>query len=211
MIIDYRKAVHPDCGKKYYIHNDIIVTPFWTEEFCQTIIDLADMHEADFKKNIYFKGGEQSKKGIGWHDILMDQISQPLFEEFVKQYQTMICPLLSEVYECGDFVTGWFSPYIIKYDQIGQENNLHNDASLVTLNIKLNNDYQGCELLFPRQQFNSKDVPTGYAMIWPSAVSHPHVTTPLTLGRKLSIVSWTWPPEWSKTGIPNNKNLNAFG
>jgi curved DNA-binding protein CbpA len=97
-----------------------------------------------------------------------------------------------------------------KYDQIGQENNLHNDASLVTLNIKLNNDYQGCELLFPRQQFNSKDVPTGYAMIWPSVVSHPHVTTPLTLGRKLSIVSWTWPPEWSKTGIPNIKNLNAF-
>jgi hypothetical protein len=211
MIIDYNKAIHKDCGKEFYVHNDIIVTPFWTEEFCQDIIALSDTYADDFDKNIYFKGGEQSEKGIGWHDILMNQISQPLFEEFVKQYQSMICPLISEVYQGGNFVTGWFSPYIIKYDRIGQENNLHHDASLVTLNIKLNNNYEGCELVFPRQNFNSKDIPPGYAMIWPSTVSHPHVTTPLISGRKLSIVSWTWPPEWSKTGIANQKNLDAFG
>lgn len=211
MIIDYNKAIDPRCGKEFYVHNDIIVTPFWTEEFCQLVIDLADMHHANFNKNIYFKGGTQGKKGIGWHDILLDSISQELFEEFVSQYKRMICPLIGEVYQSGDPVTGWFSPYIIKYDEIGQENNLHNDASLITLNIKLNNDYTGCELIFPRQDFNSKVVPTGHAMIWPSTVSHPHVTTQLTSGRKLSIVSWTWPPEWTKTGIPNNKNLDAFG
>lgn len=211
MIIDFNKAVHPLCGKEFYVHNDIIVTPFWTEEFCENIIALADLHSENFKKNIYFKGGTQHVSGIGWHDILLDTISQEIFEEFVAQYQRMICPLLDKVYQCGDPVTGWFSPYIIKYDQIGQENNLHNDASLITLNIKLNNDYKGCELIFPRQDFNSNVVPTGYAMIWPSAVTHPHVTTPLTAGRKLSIVSWTWPPEWSKTGIQNTKNTDAFG
>ena len=123
MIIDYNKAVHPQCGKEFYVHQDIIVTPFWTEEFCQTIIELSDNHENDFRKNIYFKGGEQGKKGIGWHDILMDQMSVVLFEEFVKQYRNMICPIISEVYQSGNIVTGWFSPYIIKYDQIGQENN----------------------------------------------------------------------------------------
>jgi hypothetical protein len=210
MIIDYNTAIHPQCGKEYYVHNDIIVTPFWTENFCQKIIDLADLYADKFDKNIYFNGGEQAKKGIGWHDILIDQISQPLFEEFVAQYKTLICPLISKVYQSGDFITGWFSPYIIKYNQQGQENNLHNDASLITLNIKLNNDYKGCELIFPRQDFNSKDIPTGYAMIWPSTVSHPHVTTPLISGRKLSIVSWTWPPEWSRSGISNAANSNAF-
>jgi hypothetical protein len=211
MIIDYNKAIHPQCGKEFYVHNDIIVTPFWTEEFCQTMIELADMHGENFRKNIYFKGGTQHETGIGWHDILLDSISQEIFEDFVSQYKKFICPLIEEVYECGDPITGWFSPYIIKYDKVGQENNLHNDASLITLNIKLNNTYEGCELIFPRQNFNSKDVPTGYAMIWPSAVTHPHVTTKLTSGRKFSIVSWTWPPEWSKTGISNQRNIDAFG
>jgi hypothetical protein len=210
MIIDYRKAVHPDCGKKYYLHNDIIVTPFWTEEFCQTIIDLADMYNADFKKNVQFRGGEQYKTGIGWHDISLSKISTVLFEEFVKQYQTLICPLVSEVYQGGDLITGWFSPFIIKYDMIGQQNNLHNDVSLITLNIKLNSNYEGCDLIFPRQDFNSKIVPTGHAMIWPSTVTHPHVTNPLISGRKLSVISWTWPPSWEKEGISNIKNLNAF-
>jgi hypothetical protein len=211
MIIDFNKAVHPQCGKEFYVHNDIIVTPFWTEEFCQTIIDLADMYEADFKKNIFFKGGDQSKTGIGWHDISLNKISTVLFEEFAKQYQTLICPLLSEVYQGGDLITGWFSPYIIKYDMVGQQNNLHNDVSLITLNIKLNSDYEGCDLIFPRQDFNSRTVPTGYAMIWPSTVTHPHVTHPLISGRKLSLISWTWPPAWEKGGIPNLKNSNAFG
>lgn len=210
MILDYNHAIHPQCGKEFYVHKDIIVTPFWTEKFCQSIINLADIHHTNFKKNIYFKGGTQHRSGIGWHDILMSDVSQELFEEFVGHYHRMICPLLDNVYQCGDPITGWFSPYIIKYDQIGQENNLHNDVSLITLNIKLNNDYTGCELIFPRQDFNSKDVPAGYAMIWPSAISHPHVTTPLVSGRKLSIISWTWPPEWHKHGIPHPKNVNAF-
>jgi hypothetical protein len=57
MIIDFNKAVHPQCGKEFYVHNDIIITPFWTEEFCQDMISLADLHAEEFSKNIYFKGG----------------------------------------------------------------------------------------------------------------------------------------------------------
>jgi len=209
MIIDYRKAIDQRCGKEFYVHNDIIVTPFWTEDFCQTMIDLAEINAEKFRKEVSFIGGGQS--GIGWHDVLLNEISNELVEEYVSQYQRLICPLIEEVYECGDPITGWFNPYIIKYDRIGQNNNLHNDVSLITLNIKLNNDYEGCELIFPRQNFNSKDVPVGHAMIWPSTVTHPHVTSDLVNGRKFSFVSWTWPPSWNKDGIPNLKNAVEFG
>ena len=202
--LDFNKGVHPDCGKKFYVHNDIIVTPFWTEEFCKSIIELANQQADNFSKEIVWYGESSKAMGLGWDDIKFDSISQELFQEFVKQYKERIVPLLSQVYTpAAADIKGWFSPYIIRYTQIGQYADLHNDASYITLNVKLNNDYTGCDLVFPRQDFDSKDIPVGHAMIWPSTVSHPHYSTPLEKGSKFSIISWTWPPEWNKQGIEN--------
>lgn len=202
IILDYDNGRHPDSGKLIHCYNDIIITPFWTDEFCKTLIDISKFYNEQFSNNIEFD--RYSEKSLGWFDIRLDYLSPYFFEKYVNHYKRDIIPLLEKVFSnVSSEIDGWFSPYIIKYDEINQKSDLHSDISQITLNIKLNNDYEGCDLYFPRQDFNSKDIPMGYAMIWPSTVTHPHGSTPLIRGEKYSFVSWTWPPTWSENGIKN--------
>lgn len=215
ILLDYNKGIHNKSGQEYEVYDDIIVTPFWTEEFCKDLIQVADFYSEYFKKEIVFP--DKKYKDVGWHDLNVEHISPIFFLEFTRHYKKHLFPILEQVYGVGPVkklsemntflfghVSGWFSPFIIKYDQMGQSARPHNDVSQFTLNIKLNNSYTGAELCFPRQKFSNKDVPLGHAVIWPSAVTHPHLATPLESGIKYSFLSWTWPPNWQKNGIENS-------
>ena len=62
--------------------------------------------------------------------------------------------------------------FIIKYEMDKQrELRVHNDASLVTGSVKLNDDYTGGLLEFPRQKFNNKDIPVGKCLLFVSSNS----------------------------------------
>ena len=67
----------------------------------------------------------------------------------------------------------------------------HNDASMVSGSLKLNEGYQGAELSFPRQHFTNRHVPRGVMLMWPGQVTHPHVCEPLEEGVKYSLTLWT--------------------
>ena len=64
------------------------------------------------------------------------------------------------------------------------------------MNVKLNTDFEGCDLEFPRQGWSNKDVPKGWCFIWPSTITHPHQSKPLTKGVKYTLASWTHPVSW---------------
>ena len=201
-VLDYLGGIHPDCGKEFYVQNDIIVTPFWTKSFCDDLIELSNQMSDQFSKKINW--ATESSYAIGWDDLPIDKISPVLFQEFIGQYKRSIIPLISRVYTYASAdIAGWFVPYILRYDKVGQCADLHHDASSITLNIKLNNDYEGCNLVLPRQKFNAVDIPVGHAIIFPSTVTHPHYSEPLISGTKYSLTSWTWPPSWTATGLKN--------
>ena len=52
-----------------------------------------------------------------------------------------------------------------------------------------NDDFDGGELVFPRQGITIKPEP-GMMVIFPSTFTHPHESTEITRGTKYSIVSW---------------------
>ena len=203
MIIDYKKGIHPDCGKKIEIHNDIIVTPFYTEEFCDEIVKIANYYDNKFESNIkYVAVGTENariknKKESPWKSLYISKVSVFMFEDFVRQYRDYLCPVIEDVF-APEKVKGWFSPFIIKYEE-GDKVGLHHDTSEFTMNVKLNTDYEGADLYFPRQNFNNKDVPKGWCIIWPSTVTHPHETTDLIKGKKYTLASWTHPYSWNLT------------
>jgi predicted 2-oxoglutarate/Fe(II)-dependent dioxygenase YbiX len=60
----------------------------------------------------------------------------------------------------------------------------------VSASVKLNNDYTGAELQFPRQEFSNADLPVGSLIAWPSLVTHPHLSAPITSGVKYSLTIW---------------------
>ena len=74
--------------------------------------------------------------------------------------------------------------------------------SKVTLSVKLNNDYTGGEITFPRQNFTNKDIPVGCALFWPGDVTHPHKITPVVSGTKYTVVGFTLPTQSDNN--PNN-------
>lgn len=204
IVFDYNKAIHPDSGKKYEVINDIIITPFWTEEFCKVMVDASELYQDRFHNFV------QGPAVYAWKDLALNHLSDVTFLYYCRQYKRDLIPIMHKVYDETVEITGWFTPAILRYDKIGNYVAKHYDISLITTNIKLNNDYKGCDLVWPRQQFDSRDVPPGYAMIWPGTVTHPHFSTPLESGKKYSLSSWTWPPAWhpDKSGsIPNTDQL----
>ena len=68
---------------------------------------------------------------------------------------------------------------------------LHTDASLVTGSVKLNDNYVGADLVFPRQNFSNRDIPVGKCLLFPGAVTHGHTCTELTEGVKYSLTMWS--------------------
>jgi len=80
---------------------------------------------------------------------------------------------------------------VIRYALGEQEElRLHHDVAQVSASIKLNDDYEGAELEFPRQGWTNADMPVGTLVTWPSLVTHPHATRPLRSGVKYSLTIW---------------------
>ena len=198
LINDYREAIHPECGKEVEIHKDIIITPFYTAKFCDELVEMATFYREKFIAYITYKKKNTNDMSdeSPWDTLFFSRISHILFEDFCHHYKKYICQAL-EKHFYPENIAGWFSPMIIKYSRKGQNVTLHNDASLFTLNVKLNTDYEGCDVEFPRQGWTNKDLPKGWCMIWPSRVTHPHRAAPLKKGTKYTLSSWTNPIAWT--------------
>ena len=54
-LTNYKKAIHPDCGKKVEIYKDIVVTPFYTEKFCDKLVKIAKFYYQKFDSFFYDK------------------------------------------------------------------------------------------------------------------------------------------------------------
>jgi predicted 2-oxoglutarate/Fe(II)-dependent dioxygenase YbiX len=81
--------------------------------------------------------------------------------------------------------------FVIRYAMGEQEElRMHHDVAQVSASIKLNDDYDGGVLEFPRQKFSNTDVPVGDVIAWPSLVTHPHASSQLTRGVKYSLTIW---------------------
>jgi len=197
LIVDYRKAIHPQCGKEIKTHKDIIITPFYTAQFCDELVKMAKFYTKKFSRDITYGKDhtDEVTDNSPWDTLFFSHISQILFEDFCAHYKKYICPALEKHFH-PENIRGWFSPMIIKYSRKGQKVDLHNDTSLFTLNVKLNTDYEGCDVEFPRQEWTNKDLPKGWCMIWPSKVTHPHKAHPLISGAKYTLSSWTHPMSW---------------
>ena len=210
MIIDYTKGIHPESGKKYTIHNDIIVTPFWTEDFCEELCDVAKFYNNKFHYHYQNTNYNGVQDDLYFNTLFLDHINHWLFQDFTDHYSQSICKVISQEWPQVQ-ITGWFPPFIVRYESTKKDIlKLHNDISFITTVVKLNNEYEGGLLEFPRQEWNNSEVPVGYAQIWPSAITHPHTVTPVTKGTRYAFTSWTWPYEWQAEGIQFDTNRHRL-
>lgn len=94
-----------------------------------------------------------------------------------------------------------FALFAIKYAMDGQTKlPIHHDQSFISGSVKLNDDYEGGLLSFPKQIYDNRHVSVGDIILWPGDITHPHLCTDLLTNEKYALTIWTktcgkWPTQ----------------
>jgi len=187
----FKDGVDKNIGKIEMVGQDAFITPFLTKEYCEHLISLFEDYgfKLDTNKNC---------------DILMHRIKngKDICKSYLKYVEKYIEPKILKVFTSvvkTDHIDGGYRglwdgypiPFCKKWSnkEEGQTKlKLHNDNSLLTLFVKLNEDYDGCETTYPRQNWDTSKLKVGHMIICPGTVTHPHFTTPLKSGVKYTLI-----------------------
>ena len=161
------------------ISDDIICIDFMTPYMCDKMIEIADGHKFDKLSYDKVPGKELRLTEMG------------LWEELEKHWLKTVYDISYKFWEpCH--IYGLRDAFIIRYSMDTQRFlKRHHDASLVTGSVKLNDEYTGGLLEFPRQGITNKDIPVGKCLLFPGQVSHPHLSSELESGVKYSLTIWS--------------------
>ncbi|CAB4570870.1 MAG: hypothetical protein F2545_07475 [Actinobacteria bacterium] len=168
-------------GDAAMVAPEIVQMPFWTPEFCSTVIRAAEA-----------AGGfhQHDDDPVPGCEVSLAAISPRLFEAVEQDIGARMWPAIRQWWPYVDY-HGLRDVFVIRYAMGEQEElRMHHDIAQVSASIKLNDDYEGAELVFPRQEFSNAAVPVGDIVVWPSLVTHPHESKPLRSGVKYSLTVW---------------------
>ena len=161
------------------IGDEMLLVDYKSQEQCQEWIDLAETygdwapHEADPHPT---------------HDIHLKKLG--LMEEADDFFQRL-APLINRHWSPTKHYH-LRKAFLLKYSPDTQTGlTLHNDSSMITGSVKLNDDYDGAILRWPRQQISNADIPVGKMILFPGMVTHGHHVDQLTRGTKYSATFWT--------------------
>lgn len=179
-ILRYDDAVDTD-DEWRTVAPDVLDVPFWTREFCATVIRGAEATGAFTP---------QDGDPVPGHEVSLATISPALFDAVEQHVAAAVMPVVHQVWPFVDY-HGLRDAFVIKYAPGGQtELRVHHDVAQLSGSIKLNDGYDGCRLEFPRQSFDNASIDVGRMLVWPSLVTHPHRAAPLVAGVKYALTVW---------------------
>jgi len=178
----HEQLTSPPVNKLDYkeVAQDVLVTPFLSESQCSNLIykseELGNWGQLDGDK---FPAQEIRLKELGlWRD----------YEMMWKDNLFKIC---EQHWKPVEYM-GLRDAFAMRYAMDTQTSlGFHTDASLITGSVKLNDNYEGATLYFPKQEFNNNDVPVGSCILFPGQVTHGHYVDELQSGVKYSLTMWT--------------------
>ena len=169
---------------------DIFTAPLWTPERCQEIIKIAEENGGGFTPMA-------PRDKYQTQDVVLSEGNNPVTARLWKEMLPNLMCLENSIRE--EWWTNQVSMgtdfryygFIVKYEMGVQESlRLHTDESNITISVRLNDNYKGCVLEFPRQNIQNNRVPVGDAMIFPGSITHPHHVHPLEEGTKYTLTVW---------------------
>ena len=168
---------------------DVFYFPLFTKQFCDELIRLCEENNSwssgrsdviDTRLNTY--------ENIPTRDIHLHQMKlDALWEDILFRY---IAPVASKMYH--QYTTkGVNIAFVAKYSMDGQrELKPHHDASTYTVNICLNDDFEGGGCHFIRQNYFLEHRQVGYVSMHPGRLTHYHEGRQLTAGTRYILVSF---------------------
>lgn len=178
-LLTYADAVDERTGVET-LGAELLVVPFWTPSFCAAVVRAAEL--------IGFEPDPDDP--VPGHEVSLATISPRLYQMAQDDLGVRIWPQLQVVWPLIDY-HGLRDAFVIRY-ALGEQEALraHHDVAQVSATVKLDDEYEGAELVFPRQGVDNADVPVGSLLAWPSLVTHPHEAAPLRRGVKHGLTIW---------------------
>ena len=170
------------------IGENILKIPIFKEEFCVNLIEKCN----NFAE--WSKGGEQYfDKRIGntenypTKDIHLHQIGiEGIWNYIVDKY---ISKIVWNIYKYGTKDIN--ISFVVKYSMDGQKDlKAHHDSSTYTVNVCLNNEFEGggCKFIHQDKTIVNKDI--GTMIIHPGKLTHYHEGIPITNGQRYVLISF---------------------
>ena len=166
------------------LEKDIVcISSLFTKEWCDSLIEACE------KENNWHQLPNDKVPG---QEIRLNTLTNKSFKrQFYEEYENIVVPAL-EKYWPKFKAPKIRDLFVIKYTAENQADlPLHHDMSMISAAIKLNNEYSGGLLNFPRQNVTNESLKVGDAVFWPAQVTHPHESLSLESGIKYSLVLWT--------------------
>lgn len=164
---------------------DVLQFPFVNDIFCKEIIEICENYGK--WSGATNEDGRIGHENVPSNDIHFTEIKlHSIWEDLIK---TFIAPLISRHW--GSFKTKDLNiGFIVKYEhdkfyKLGP----HHDSSSYTINISLNDEYEGGEVNFIKKKKRIRNK-KGYALIHPGRITHYHEGLPITGGTKYICVSF---------------------
>ena len=169
-----------DAAHPHEVAPDIYLLPFWTPAFCSAVIRAAEL--------IGFE--PDSDDPVPGHEVSLASISPALYGAVQGDVGGRIWPQLQAMWPLIEY-RGLRDAFVIRYLPDEQESlRIHQDIAQVSASVRLNDDYEGAALTFPRQGYDNIAQPVGSLLAWPSLVTHPHEASRLTRGVKYGLTIW---------------------
>ncbi len=182
------KYINPHLRKGQYqlmvdeIGPNIIEFPLFTEQFCNEIVALAEENTWVTDRHTFYPTTDQTMESLG-----MQPIYQRVLEEFVYPIWVWFWELAG-----NDWNILHSENFIAKYDTENQGSlNLHHDSSLITLNVRLNDDFKGGGTYLPKYKLTTQPRKMGNAMAHPGKITHLHGGRPVEEGTRYILVTFT--------------------
>lgn len=165
---------------KDQLDTDMFVTSFLNTEMCEYLMKVGD-------KNGSWEPLEYDK--FPAQEIRVAELG--LWEDFKGVWDEQVSKIYEQLWHPIQHY-GLRDAFVMKYTVDTQRDlPLHHDASLVTGSVKLNDNYKGADLWFPRQRVSNRDVACGDMILFPGQVTHGHECLRLEEGTKYSLTMWT--------------------
>ena len=163
------------------VGDELVSLPFWTPEFCATVIRAAEALDS---------WDSDELDPVPGQEVSLAVLCPRLFAHVEDHLAASIVPQLRAHWPTLEF-HGLRDAFVIRYtpsDTAGLR--LHHDVAQVSGSVRLNDGYEGGELIFPRQGVGNGGLPVGRLLAWPSLVTHPHAGEPVRRGVKYGLTIW---------------------
>lgn len=168
---------------------EIVQLPFLDGATCAALVELADHTDL---------WGSDPDDPVPGDEVSLALLTPQLFARVEDHLDAIVVPSLRAHWPEIAW-NGLQDAFVIRYRAgtraPSTELRLHHDVAQISGSVRLDGDYDGGALEFPRQQWTNAAVPVGDLVAWPSLVTHPHRGAPVTRGVKHGLTLWFRLPE----------------